>query len=173
MAIDISLQALNAKTLSSFLVIAILPLVIVGVVTFSMADGKSQRIVIGGSLLLLALVLSTAFYWQASAIRIKATPDELTVGGGLYQVSLPMSQVETKNIRVRAKDDKNHRVGPRTNGIGMPGFSLGWHRTTGDVKAFVAITVSDKVVVIPTRAGYDILVSPPDPDTFVAEMRNL
>ncbi len=172
MVIDISLQAFSAKTLSIFFAIAILPLIIIGVFTFFMTDGKTQRIAIEGSLALLALALSAAFCWQATAIRIKATPDELTVGGGLYQVSLPMNQIETQNIRVRAKEDQNYFVGLRINGIGMPGLSLGWHRTTGNAKAFVAITRRDRVVIIPTRAGYDILVSPSDPDTFVTEMRN-
>lgn len=170
MAIDISLHALNARTLTAFLVIAILPLVVVGVCLFLMNDGKIHRVVMG-STPLMAITLFTAFYWQASAIRIKATPETLIVGGGFYQAVLPMSQVETQDIRIRTKADEGFFVGLRTNGIGMPGLSLGWHETTGNTKAFVATTNEDDVVIIPTRAGYDILVSPPDPEAFVAQMK--
>jgi hypothetical protein len=171
MAFDISLDALNMKTLSMFLAIAVLPLAIVAALLLFLGKGGGMRVPIAG-LLALAVFLGGAFCWQLAAIRIAASPETLRVGGGLYRVELPMAQVQVSDIR-RVRDDPAYRIGVRTNGIGMPGLALGWHRTASGEKVFAAVTDPERVVLIPTGAGYAILVSPPDPDAFIAGMKAL
>lgn len=53
----------------------------------------------------------------------------------------------------------------------MPGMALGWFRAkSGGDKIFAAVADGGRVLVIPTTAGYSILVSPDEPDALLEEL---
>jgi len=112
-------------------------------------------------------------FWQLSSVKIRLDAQTLVVGEGLYQVSLPMEQIDRSAVRqwTREEDD-GYAPGLRTNGIGMPGMALGWF-TSKRSKIFAAITQQDNVVIIPTTAGYTILASPDHPHEFVEKIHAL
>jgi hypothetical protein len=107
--------------------------------------------------------------WQLASVRMQVDAASLAVGGGFYRVAVPLDRLDEDGMQIERAP--SHSLGLRTNGIGMPGLSLGWFDIPGGGKAFVAITDPDKVVRIPTREGYTILVSPDDPDAVVERLR--
>jgi hypothetical protein len=56
-------------------------------------------------------------------------------------------------------------------GTGLPGFSAGWFRLRNGNKALVYLTDGSRAVYIPTRNGYDVLLSPQQPDAMLVELR--
>jgi hypothetical protein len=169
MPVEFAINAINPKTVSSLLLLGALPLVLAGLVIFLMSGGKEQKVglycVLG-----LAAAITVLGAWQLSSVRIVMDPRTLSVGGGLYRVSLPIADVDRESTRLRTAARGGHALGMRTNGIGMPGLSLGWH-TSGGGKVFAAITDPEKVVVIPTTAGFTVLASPDDPDAFLEALK--
>ncbi len=65
----------------------------------------------------------------------------------------------------------NLKPGIRTNGIGLPGYQVGWFRTHDGQKALVAITDRDRVLYLPTSEGYILLLSVDDGAGLLARLR--
>lgn len=72
--------------------------------------------------------------------------------------------------RVDLKTDPSFRGMTRTNGIGMPGCLAGWCRFKGGNKVLAFITDRTRVVAIPTSLGYTLLLSPQEPEAFLAAL---
>ena len=95
------------------------------------------------------LVLRVPFYGRKIAI------DRLVDGE-----SESISTARTEAVRLKW----------RTNGLGVPGYSLGWFRTQGGVKALAAIS-SEEVTVVRTKDDYLMILSVNDRDGFLAALR--
>lgn len=61
------------------------------------------------------------------------------------------------------------RMRLRTNGIGLPGYQVGWFILNNDSKAFAAIT-SDEAVYVQTTKGYSLLFSADNAKNIVAKL---
>jgi len=166
--IDVSLHAMNAKSLLALLIIGILPLLVVLGLMIWMNDGRPMKGVML-SVTITALLIAGLGTWQLASVRMQLDETSLTVGGGFYRVSVPLDRLVGGGEKIERVS--KYGLGMRTNGIGMPGLSLGWFNIQRGGKAFVAITDPDKVVRIPTQDGYTILVSPEDPDDVVRSLR--
>jgi hypothetical protein len=55
-------------------------------------------------------------------------------------------------------------------GTGLPGYQSGWFRLANGESALVYLTDRSKAVHIPTTLGYSLLLSPDDPDGFLAAL---
>jgi len=164
--IDVSLHALNVRSLLALFLIGVLPLLVVFGVTIWMNEGRAPK---GATLFVLAIAGLIAGFglWQLASVRMRVDASSLTVGGGFYRVSVPLGRIEGGSQIGRVRNDG---LGARTNGIGMPGLQLGWFDIENGKKAFVAITDPGKVIRIPTQEGYTILVSPDDPDAVIKRL---
>jgi len=78
---------------------------------------------------------------------------------------------EAKRIDFDASPDLRPRR--RTMGTGLPGYRSGWFRLQNGESALVYLTDSTRAVYIPTSEGYSVLVTPSDPDAFLAAVRRL
>jgi hypothetical protein len=58
-------------------------------------------------------------------------------------------------------------------GTGLPGYQAGWFRLRNGEKALVYLTDRRRAVYVPTTAGYDVLLSPEDPDGFLRALASL
>lgn len=58
----------------------------------------------------------------------------------------------------------------RTNGIGFPGYNVGWFRLGNGDKAFAAVTDAHRVVFITTDQGFSVLLSVADPQALIASL---
>ncbi len=61
----------------------------------------------------------------------------------------------------------------RTMGTGLPGYKAGWFRLRNGEKALVSLTDTHRAVYLPTSRGFALLVSPAQPDSFLAAVRRV
>jgi len=175
MPVEFIINAINSKAITFMLVVVAFPLMGSGVVVYFIAR-KAQQLLVGHLVLagvsVLAIGIVGGIFWQLSAVNMKLDAAALEVGGGLYRVSVPMEQIDRGAVRRWTAEDAGYAPKWRTNGIGMPGVSLGWF-TSNQSRIFAAVTDQENVVIIPTTAGYTILASPDHPQAFVDTIRAL
>jgi hypothetical protein len=90
----------------------------------------------------------------------------LTVKSLFYGRKIPLDDINldgVKSLNLLDERNKDYRVTLRTNGIGLPGYLVGWVRLRNSHKALAYITDRTNVVFIPT-SNFDILVSTDDFD---------
>jgi hypothetical protein len=61
----------------------------------------------------------------------------------------------------------------RTMGTGLPGYKAGWFRLRNGEKALLSLTDTHRAVYLPTTQGYALLLSPAQPDSFLAALRRV
>jgi hypothetical protein len=61
----------------------------------------------------------------------------------------------------------------RTMGTGLPGYRAGWFRLRNGEKALLSLTDTHRAVYIPTSRGFALLLSPAEPDSFLAAVRRV
>ena len=160
-----SLGALSWKSLVFVLIMALVPVSITAGALKLVGSPKAAALGLVVAALVVpvfALLLVQLFF-----VRAKWSGRALTVGGGLYSLTLPASQLQLTDARIVQRTDPVLAIRSRTNGIGMPGLSLGWFTRPSKRLAFLAVTNWQRVIVIPTKLGYDILFSPNDPEAFL------
>lgn len=119
------------------------------------------------------LVLFGSLLLSSQRLRVEVSDEGLRIRGDLYGRRIPASRLVMGEAAV-----VDLRKGPyhprwRTNGIGLPGYLSGWFRLVNKEKALLFVTDRSKVVRIPTRDGYSLLVSVSEPDRFVERVRRL
>jgi hypothetical protein len=92
--------------------------------------------------------------------------------GDLWGRTIPLASLDIAGARVLAleAEPELQPVG-RTLGTGMPGYASGWLRLRNGEKALAYLTSSERVVHIPTRDGYALLLSLSDPEAFLGALR--
>lgn len=114
------------------------------------------------------------FFWTARHTDFIVDRDEIVVTGFLYGRTIPMSDVLADSIRIENINKTSpYELKRRTNGVGLPGYKAGWFRMANSEKALAYVTVKDRVVVVPTTAGYTLLASVDNPEAFVAKIRDM
>ena len=110
--------------------------------------------------------------WISRRVRFELDPQGLRIRGP-YGRLIPRESIDLENARmVDLKNDSSYRRAIRTNGIGMPGFAAGWFRFKGGRSALLFVTDRTKVVSIPTHLGYEVLLSPAEPEAFLSDLQN-
>jgi len=119
--------------------------------------------------------LLALFVWCAWASRHTVV---LVADGGLriantpYGRRIPLAElIEEGAIPVDLTRDLEYQPVLRTNGIGLPGYGAGWFRLRDGQKALAFLTDRRRVLYLPTRAGYGLLVSVADPDRVIDAIR--
>ena len=124
--------------------------------------------------LLMAGVLTvlTISVLGSRAARFTVSPDGLRLQGDLYGRFIPAGQLRPAMARrIDAATSAELRPTRRTMGTGMPGYRAGWFRLANGERALLYLTDASKAVYIPTSDGYSVLVSPVDPDGFLAALQ--
>jgi len=101
---------------------------------------------------------------SASALSVSIDGDRLRIEAPLYGRSLPIVALELDRARIE-RLDKQSEIRPRirTNGIGLPGYGVGWFRLKNREKALAVIVGRGEVLYLPTSEGYAILLSAREP----------
>ena len=129
----------------------------------------------GGTALLL-LVTGLAFGALAlsmNSLSVEFSDSKIHLKLPLYgrEIALDDLVVDQAEI-VSLKQNKPFRPRLRTNGIGFPGYAVGWHRLHNDEKALVAKTSSDQALYIPTENDYVLLLGLEDPETVLDHLQS-
>ena len=108
-------------------------------------------------------------------IRFEVSPEGLRIRGDFfYGRTIPVSRLEMEKARAIDFDSSpEYKPVLRTNGTGLPGYQAGWFRLRNGEKALVFVGDRRRVVVIPVRDGYSLLLSVLDADEFLSALRRV
>lgn len=110
----------------------------------------------------------------ARTARFEVSPSGLRLRGDFYGRLIPAAQLQPEAARaVDLRTEALLQPVARTGGTAVPGYRAGWFRLRGGERALLYVTDPSRVAYVPTRAGYSVMVSVPDPAAFVASLRRL
>lgn len=110
--------------------------------------------------------------WRAQHTEFVVTEHEIAIKGVIFSRRIPMSAVVADSISVESLTKPSpYALSYRTKGTSVPGYHAGWFRMKNGGKALAYVTAKERVVVVPTTAGYTLLASAADPDGFIAKLR--
>jgi hypothetical protein len=131
-------------------------------------------LVIPGLIVAFVAGLLTMTVVSSRTARFEISPEGLRLRGDLYGRLIPADQLRGTNARrVDFVANPDLRPQRRTMGTGLPGYRAGWFRLRNGEKALVYLTDSTRAVYVPTRAGYSVVLSPNDPDAFLAALAHV
>ena len=111
--------------------------------------------------------------YSTTHVRFEVSPEGLRIRGALYGRIVPTGSLVSAEAReINLFSDSEHRIALKTNGIGLPGYTAGWFRLSNRERALVFVTNRSRVVYVPTREGYSLLLSPADPQAFIAGLQH-
>ena len=107
--------------------------------------------------------------------RYELSPAGLSLRGDLYGRRLiPASDLLGGAARIVNLDrEPELSLRWRTMGTGLPGYKAGWFRLANGEKALVSLTDKQRAVYVPTARGFSLLLSPAEPDRFLAALRRV
>ena len=68
--------------------------------------------------------------------------------------------------------ERQYRPKWKTNGSGLPGYQAGWFKLRNGEKSLLFVTDRSRVVYVPTRDGYSVMLSVTHPEQFLESLRN-
>jgi len=125
-----------------------------------------------GVILLGLLALFGYMVYSSRHVHCEVSPRELRIAGDIYGRRIPVEALSLEGAKViDLGRDEPYRFKWRTNGTGLPGYSAGWFRLRNGEKALAFVTDRRRVLYLPTRKGYSILLSVAEPDAMLAALR--
>lgn len=107
-----------------------------------------------------------ATFFQLYVSKVRVFADHLVAGGGMYKVRIPLAQIDADGASMLSASDKKS-PGWRLNGIGIPGYCQGWFSGPRRKKVFAVLTSRRNIVYVPTSAGFDLMLTLDDPESFL------
>lgn len=160
------LAPLTSTGQGSFVALIALLIALAVFIYFKKMPQVSKAVSIG---ILLPLVMAFSWmFYKVNDAKLIISSDTLTLDVPFYGFSLPLIDIDSAEIkRLDLDNEPQFKPDFRTNGMGMPGFQLGWFRLANEQKAFVANTNTDKLVLIPTLQNYPLILSLEEPNTLL------
>ena len=104
--------------------------------------------------------------------RFELSAEGLRIVGDLYGRTIGASDLRGGASRIVDLDaERELAPAARTMGTALPGYRAGWFRLRNGDKALLYLTDTHRVVYVPTRLGYSLLLSATDPDGLLASLR--
>jgi len=125
---------------------------------------------------LLAVILGLMVYTAYSTrfTRFELSREGLRIRGDMWGRLVPAREIDYAGARrVDLGADPGLAPRRRTMGTGLPGYASGWFRLRNGEKALCFLTSRSRVVYIPTRAGFSVLLSVERDDAFLASLSRL
>ena len=125
------------------------------------------------ALLVGALLLVGKSILGARTATFEVSAEGLRLRGDIYGRFIPANEIVADSagrVDISTGPLKPTR---RVGGTAVPGYRSGWFRLANGTKALLYVTDPDKVVQVPTTAGYTVLLSVAETDRFVAQIRAL
>ena len=128
---------------------------------------------IGISALLLGLASIFLWYaWAASHAQVTLQDDTLHLHVPLYGRQIPLSAIDIARAAIVDIDARSPlRPRMRTNGIGLPGYGVGWFRLADGSRALMAATRRSNMLYLPTHDGYVLLLSLTEPSELLEQLQ--
>ncbi len=126
------------------------------------------------SVVLLAVVLMLAYTaWSSRHARVEVHATELVLVGDLWGRRIPLSSLVVDQARVvDLRRDPELAPRWRTLGTGLPGYASGWFKLRNGEKGLAYLTRRDRVLYLPTRERYALLLSAEEPEALLERIRS-
>ncbi|WP_394129282.1 PH domain-containing protein [Shewanella maritima] len=111
--------------------------------------------------------------YRANDAKIILTPDQLIVDIPLYKQTLSLSEIQFQQVSFYNANDPELSPKWRQNGMGLPGYLLGWFKLKNGDKALMSSANMQHGVMIPTTQGYTIIVSVQQPKLLLEQLQAL
>jgi hypothetical protein len=118
------------------------------------------------------VVLFGSMSWSSRHTSVEISSEGVKINGGVYGRKIPLGELIADQASVvDLETDTGLKLSRRTNGIGMPGYSAGWFKTKNGTKVLAFVTDRKRVVYLPTRQNYSVLLSVESPEAVVNAVR--
>ena len=144
-----------------------------GVVAYLLGNGPWWALAPGAGIPLLLAGLFGYFLYSSRRTTFEVTPESLAVRGTMYGRNISLSLIQANEVKVldlREKGDYSPQW--RTNGLGLPDYSLGWFTLKNGEKALLFLTDRSRVAYIPTSERFSLILSAREPEQLVQAVRN-
>ena len=142
---------------------------------FTIVPGTNGPLWLLAGISVLLLLMVALFAWMAYSsrhTRFEISPQGLQISNTMYGRTIPGSALLTGGVRVLDLGrDRQYRPKWKTNGAGLPGYQAGWFKLHNGEKSLLFVTDRKRVVYVPTRDGYSVMMSVARPEQFVAALR--
>ena len=141
---------------------------------FNIAPGGESSSMIFGILAVVMVgiaVLMVMFAHSSRNLRFEVGASALAIKGDIYGRTIPYSQLVVSDAEILNLKDSEYRTKWKRNGSALPGFRSGWFTLRNGHKALVFLTDQTRAVRVPTRDGYELIVSPGEPSEFLAALK--
>jgi len=139
---------------------------------FPIVPAPATTVLVSLALLLPVLLILLYLVLAPKLVRFEVSPEGLHIRGELYGRRIPAGELMLDQARAAdLRTDTARRLARRTNGVGLPGYRSGWFRLANGEKALVFVTDQSRVVYLPTRQGYAVLLSVERPEEFLNRLR--
>jgi Bacterial PH domain len=119
-------------------------------------------------------LLFTYFALTMGKASFEVSSEGLRLRGDLYGRLIPAQSLQVEQAQiVNLNHDASHQLKLRTMGTSVPGHQAGWFRLNNGEKALVYLTDRSRVVYLPTRNGYSVMLSTPQPEAFLAALQRI
>ena len=153
------------------------PLLIAGIALGMVTARAPQQ---GARMPLAAFALSVAIMlavWFITARLLNRQAANLAGGvleitGALHRRRIALAELDLARARVVDLAERSE-LRPRLKlfGMGLPGFRSGWFLLGNGRRGFVCMTSGARVLWIPTRKGYDLLLEMQQPQAALEQLR--
>jgi hypothetical protein len=127
-----------------------------------------------GVFLLALLFLFAYLAYSSRNVKFEVSAEGLRIKGDIYGRTIPARALVVDKAKILdLGKEKEYQLGWRTNGAGLPGYKSGWFRLKNGEKGLVFVTDTRRVVYLPTREGYSVLLSVARPSDFIQALRQV
>lgn len=139
------------------------------------ATNSATWIMIAVTALMLGLTLLFAYLsFTIGKASFEVSAEGLRLRGDLYGRLIPAQSLQVEQARIiNLHHDPAHQLGFRTTGTSVAGHQAGWFRLQNGEKALVYLTDRTRVVYLPTRDGYAVMLSTPQAEALLAALQRL
>jgi len=139
------------------------------------ASGKAFWFLGGIAILLLLLICLLGYIGYSSRYSyFELSAEGLRIKGDLYRRTVPLTFIvveEAKSINLDTYPEYQPKI--RTNGTALPGYRSGWFKLRNGEKALMFVTDPNRVVYLPTKDNYSILISVANPEEFLQYLQEI
>jgi hypothetical protein len=124
-------------------------------------------------ILLVAVVLLAGYTaYSMHNLRVEIGSREMRLRGDLYGRTIPTDKLQLEKARiVDLRNEPELQPVLRTNGIGLPGYQVGWFRLKNGETALLYVTDESTVTYLPTTEHDVLLLSVENAEAFLQALR--
>ena len=143
---------------------------------FTIVPGGNGPLWLLAGISVLLLLMIAMFAWLAYSsrhTRFEVSPEGLRIANTMYGRVIPASALLVEDARaLDLGRERQYRPKWKTNGSGLPGYQAGWFKLRNGEKSLLFVTDRSRVVYVPTRDGYSVMLSVTHPEQFLESLRN-